>query len=64
VKYGHRVINTKLLVAGLGAGFAAGMIRLGQFLLDPLFEASAEVGEWFADHAGPKTRARIKSRFV
>ena len=62
--YGRRVINTKRLLTGVGVRFATGMLRLGQFLLDPLFEASAEVGVWLADHAGPKTRARIKSRFV
>lgn len=57
----HPIVTGKRLLVGLGVRFVAWMLR---FLLDPLFEASAEVGDWFTDHASPKIRNRIRSRFI
>ena len=58
------VMTAKRLLVGLGVRFAAWMLRIGQLLLDPLFEASAEIGDWFADHAGQEIRESIRSRFI
>jgi hypothetical protein len=58
------VMTARRILVGLGVRFAARMLRIGQFLLNPLFEASAEVGDWFADHASPEVRERIRSRFI
>jgi hypothetical protein len=60
----HPVITAKRLLVGLGVRLVNWMLRLALFLLDPLFEASAEVGDWFADHTTPGIRNRIRSRFT
>ena len=58
------VMTAKRLLVGMGVRFAAQTLRIGQRVLDPLFEASAEVGDWFADHSSQEVRDRIRSRFI
>jgi len=58
------VMTAKRLLVGIGVRFAAWALRIGQRLLDPLFEASAQVGDWFADHASQEVRNHIRSRFL
>jgi hypothetical protein len=60
----HPIITARRLLVGVGVRLAAWLLRVAKRLLDPLFEASAEVGDWFADHASPETRSRIRSRFI
>lgn len=60
----HPIITARRLLVGLGVRLAARLLRVAKLLLDPLFEASAEVGDWVADHASPETRSRILSRFI
>jgi hypothetical protein len=40
------------------------VLRLAQILLSPLYEASAEVGEWVAQRTSPETQSRFPSRFI
>lgn len=58
------VLTAKRLLVGLGVRLAAWMLRLAQSLLNPLFKASADVGDWFTDHASQQTSDRIRSRFI
>lgn len=58
------VVTAKRLLVGLGVRFVAWMLRIGQLLLNPLFEASADVGDWITEHASPENRNRIRSRFI
>ncbi|HEV2351936.1 MAG TPA: hypothetical protein VG028_19060 [Terriglobia bacterium] len=60
----HPILTLKRLLVGLGVRLVGWTLRGAQLLLDPLFEASAEVGDWFADHTSPETRSRIRSRFI
>lgn len=62
--YKNEMNIAKRQLVSQGVRFAAWALRVGEFLLDPLFEASAEVGEWFTDHASPQIRSSIKSRFI
>ncbi len=45
----------KRLLIALGTGLAAAILRMGRAALDDLFEASAQVGEWFIQ----RTRSEI-----
>lgn len=60
----YPVYSTRRLLVGLGVRLTARMLRLGQTLLSPLYEASAEVGEWVAQRTSPETQARFRSRFI
>ena len=62
--YENKVNNAKHQLVSLSTRFVAGLFHFTELILDPLFEASAEVGEWFADHSSRKIRAGIKSRIV
>ena len=56
--------STRRLLVGLGVRLTAWMLRLSQGLLSPLYEASAEVGEWVAQRTSQETQARLRSRFI
>jgi len=56
--------STQRLLVGLGVLLTAWMLRVAQILLSPLYEASAEVGEWVAQRTSPETQARFRSRFI
>jgi hypothetical protein len=50
VRIGVRALSAFLYAAGV--------------LLDPLFEASAEIGEWFTNLGSAEIQARYRSRFI
>jgi hypothetical protein len=56
--------SAKRLLVGLGVRLTGWTLHLGEFLMTPLFEASAEVGDWIAEHSGPETREHLRSRFM
>ncbi len=56
--------STKRLLVGMGVWFVAWILRFAQLLLTPLFEASAEVGEWVTQRTSPETQARFRSHFI
>ena len=60
----YPVYSTQRLLVGLGVRLTAWMLRLAQVLLSPLYEASAEVGEWAAQRASRETQSRLRSRFL
>lgn len=60
----HPFYSTRRLLVGLGIRLTARILHLAQILLSPLFEASAEVGEWVAQRTSPETQARLHSRFI
>ena len=56
--------SIRRLLVGLGVRLTAWALRITQTLLSPLYEASAEVGEWITQRTSPETRARLRSRFI
>ena len=56
--------STQRVLVGLGVRLTIWILRLAQRLLSPLYEASAEVGEWVAQRTSPETQARFRSRFI
>jgi len=60
----YPLYSIKRLLVGVGIRIAAWTLRIVQFLLNPLFEASAEVGDWVTERAGVETKARYRSRFI
>ena len=56
--------SLKRLLIGLGVRFAAGMVRMAERALNPLYEASAQVGDWIAERSSPETQERFRSRFM
>jgi hypothetical protein len=69
-RYQMRLDSTKpfrsfgRLLLGLGVAVIALLHRLGNAVLDPLFEASAQVGEWFTGQSSAETQTRYRSRFI
>ena len=51
-------------LVGIGVQAAGAGVRLARVALDDLFEASAEVGEWFTRRRSPSFQDRIRSRFL
>ena len=58
------VYSIRRLLVGWGVRLTAWALRFAQILLSPLYEASAEVGEWIAQRTSPETQARFRSRFI
>lgn len=52
------------LLVGIGVIALAAFLYAVGVLLDPLFEASAEIGEWFTNLGSAETQARYRSRFI
>lgn len=52
------------LLVGLGVRATGTLLKLAQSTLDMLFEASAEVGEWFTRRTTPAIQEHIRSRFL
>ncbi len=49
---GYAVRSTALLLAWLGAMGLAAALRAGRALLETLYEASADLGEWYVSRGG------------
>ncbi len=49
---GYAVRSTALLLAWLGAMGLAAALRAGRALLETLYEASADLGEWYVSRRG------------
>ena len=49
---GYAVRSTALLLAWPGARGLAGALRVGRALLETLYEASADLGEWYVSRRG------------
>ena len=56
--------STERLMVGTGVRVLSASLYAAGVLLDPLFEASAEVGEWLTHLASAETQARYRSRFI
>lgn len=56
--------STERLLVGLGVRAMGAVVRFAKSTLDVLFEASAEVGEWFRIHSNPEIQEHIRSRFL
>ena len=52
------------LLVGSGVRIVAFVLRMVNVLLDPLYEASAMVGERFAGQSCAEAQARYQSRFI
>jgi hypothetical protein len=55
--------STERLLVGLGVRITGAIVRLGKSALENLFEASAEVGEWFV-RRNPSLQEHVRSRFL
>lgn len=44
--------------------FGAAMASAFSWILDPLYEASAEVGSWVVSKSSAQVQARVRSRFL
>jgi len=56
--------SLRRLLVGLGVRFAAGLVEFSKRVMDPLYEASAQVGDWIAERAGEETQQKYRSRFM
>ena len=56
--------STERLLVGIGVRALAASLHVAGVILDPLFEASAEIGEWFTKLGSAETQARYRSRFI
>jgi hypothetical protein len=56
--------SIKRMLVGLGVWFAAGVVRVSERAMNPLYEASAQVGDWIAERSSPETQERFRSRFM
>jgi hypothetical protein len=52
------------LLVGIGVRVLAATLHVAGVIFDPLFEASAEIGEWFTKLGSAETQARYRSRFI
>jgi hypothetical protein len=57
------VRSTERLLVGLGVRLMGAIVRLAKSALENLFEASAEIGEWFV-RRNPSVQERVRSRFL
>ena len=56
--------SLRRLLVGLGVRFTAGVFQFFKRAMNPLFEASAQVGDWVAQRSGEETRQIYRSRFM
>ena len=56
--------STERLLVGIGVRALSAFLYAAGVLLDPLFEASAQIGEWFTKLGSAETQARYRSRFI
>jgi hypothetical protein len=56
--------SIKRILVGLGIRVAASALSITQLILAPLFEASAQVGEWLTQRGSPESQERYRSRFI
>jgi len=56
--------STERLMVGIGVRALSAFLYASGMLLDPLFEASAEIGDWFTNLGSAETQARYRSRFI
>ena len=52
------------LLVWTGTKLAAAIAGALRWILDPLYEASAEVGTWVLSKSGSQVQARVRSRFL
>lgn len=60
----HPVRSTERVIVGLGVHFVAVLLREIRAALNLLFEASAEVGDWFLNRSSEEVREKLRSRFM
>lgn len=56
--------SLKRVLVGLGVRFAAGIMRVSERAMNPLYEASAQIGDWVAERTSHETQERFRSRFM
>lgn len=61
---GDPIWSTERLFVGIGVRALSAFLYAAGVLLDPLFEASAEIGEWLTNLGSAETQARYRSRFI
>jgi hypothetical protein len=52
------------LLIGIGVRTTVLILQVAAALVDPLIEASAQVGEWIIQQCSEETQARYRSRFI
>lgn len=62
--FANPIGSTERLMVGIGVRVLSGFLSAAGMLLDPLFEASAEIGEWVTNLGSAETQARYRSRFI
>jgi len=63
-EFAEPIRSTERLLVGIGVRCLSVFLRAAGALLDPLFEASAEIGEWLTNLGSAETQARYRSRFI
>ncbi len=58
------IYSTQRFLVGIGVRILEWGLRFGEGLMAPLYEASAEVGEWVAQRSSLETKKRLRSRFI
>ena len=56
--------SSKRVLVGLGVRLAALVLGVAELILNPLYEASAQVGDWVTEHSSPETQERFRSRVM
>ncbi len=56
--------SAERLLVGIGVRALGLILHAASAILDPLFETSAQVGEWFTRSSSAETQARYRSRFI
>jgi hypothetical protein len=52
------------VLIGIGVRALALFLRVFDVILAPLYEASAQVGEWLTEQGSTETQTRYRSRFI
>ena len=56
--------SLRRLLVGLGVRLTAGIVRLSGRAMNPLYEASAQVGDWITERTSEETQERFRARFM
>ena len=56
--------SLRRLLVGLGVRLTAGVVWSFQRAMNPLYEASAQVGDWVTERTSEETQQKFRSRFM
>lgn len=62
--FAEPIRSTERLLVGIGVRCLSVFFRAVGVVFDPLFETSAEIGEWLTSLGSAETQARYRSRFI